>query len=53
MSMLSLQQPPLMDVSPDTVPELEPILSFLNSQSNKLYQEGFFLKLNDLDNRRL
>jgi CCR4-NOT transcriptional complex subunit CAF120 len=53
MSMLPLQQPPLMDVAPDTVPELEPILSFLNSQSNKLYHEGFFLKLNDLDTRRL
>ena len=31
-------------------PELLPIFSFLNSHANKLYQEGYFLKLNDLDN---
>ena len=51
MSMLPLQQPPLMDVTRETVPELEPILSFLNSQSNKIYHQGYFLKLNDLDIR--
>ncbi|PGH18629.1 hypothetical protein AJ79_00408 [Helicocarpus griseus UAMH5409] len=42
-------QPPLMDVAPDTIPELEPVFNYLNSQANKLYQEGYFLKLNDLD----
>lgn len=35
----------------DTVPELLPIFTFLNSHSNKLYQEGYFLKLNDLDSQ--
>lgn len=33
----------------DTLPELLPIFNCLNSHSNKLYQEGYFLKLNDLD----
>lgn len=32
-------------------PELQPIFTFLNSHSNKLYQEGYFLKLHDLDTR--
>lgn len=44
-------QPPVMDVAQDTLPELLPIFTFLNSHSNKLYQEGYFLKLNDLDTR--
>lgn len=44
-------QPQLMDLAQDTLPELLPIFSFLNSHSNKLYQEGYFLKLNDLDIR--
>lgn len=44
-------QPPLMDIAEDTLPELLPIFTFLNSHSNKLYQEGYFLKLNDLDTR--
>ncbi|KAF2221952.1 hypothetical protein BDZ85DRAFT_200499 [Elsinoe ampelina] len=35
----------------DTIPELQPIFTFLNSHSNKLYQEGYFLKLHDLDSR--
>ncbi|CAF9932550.1 MAG: hypothetical protein ALECFALPRED_005323 [Alectoria fallacina] len=38
-----------MEIAHDTIPELQPIFSFLNSHSNKLYQEGYFLKLNDLD----
>lgn len=42
--------PPQMDTN-GTVPELLPIFTFLNSHSNKLYQEGYFLKLNDLDTR--
>ena len=40
-----------MEVAQDTIPELQPIFTFLNSHSNKLYQEGYFLKLNDLDSR--
>jgi CCR4-NOT transcriptional complex subunit CAF120 len=39
--------PPIMDINEDTIPELQPIFSFLNSHSNKLYQEGYFLKLDD------
>jgi CCR4-NOT transcriptional complex subunit CAF120 len=35
----------------DTPPELQPIFSLLNSHANKLYHEGYFLKLNDLDTR--
>lgn len=46
-------QPPLLDVSTETIPELQPIFSFLNSHSNKLYQEGYFLKLHDLDSSGL
>ena len=48
--MIGGYQPPLMDTQ-DTIPELLPIFTFLNSHSNKLYQEGYFLKLNDLDTR--
>lgn len=44
-----IYQPPLMDMARDTLPELLPIFTFLNSHANKLYQEGYFLKLNDLD----
>ncbi|ROT39851.1 hypothetical protein SODALDRAFT_275290 [Sodiomyces alkalinus F11] len=36
-----------MDVTEDTIPELQPIFTFLNSHANKLYQEGYFLKLDD------
>ncbi|MCJ1477535.1 hypothetical protein MMC13_006207 [Lambiella insularis] len=49
MSMIGGYQPPLMEIAQDTIPELLPIFTFLNSHSNKLYQEGYFLKLNDLD----
>ncbi|MCJ1393841.1 hypothetical protein MMC18_006717 [Xylographa bjoerkii] len=49
MSMIGAYQPPLMEIAQDTIPELLPIFTFLNSHSNKLYQEGYFLKLNDLD----
>ena len=52
MSMIQTYQPPLMDVAEDTLPELQPIFTFLNSHSNKLYQEGYFLKLHDLDSRK-
>ena len=50
--MIQAYQPPMMEIAQDTIPELQPIFSFLNSHSNKLYQEGYFLKLNDLDSRR-
>lgn len=49
--MVQTYQPPLMEIGQDTIPELQPIFSFLNSHSNKLYQEGYFLKLNDLDSQ--
>ncbi|RMZ75645.1 hypothetical protein DV738_g5373, partial [Chaetothyriales sp. CBS 135597] len=42
--------PPSMATSTDTqIEELVPVFSFLSSHANKLYQEGYFLKLNDLD----
>ncbi|KAJ9648497.1 hypothetical protein H2199_001352 [Coniosporium tulheliwenetii] len=50
-SMIQTYQPPLMEVAQDTLPELQPIFTYLNSHSNKLYQEGYFLKLHDLDSR--
>ena len=51
LSMFQSYNPPQVEVAPDTPPELAPIFSFLNSHSNKLYQEGYFLKLHDLDSR--
>ena len=48
-----IYQPPLMDTVRDTPPELLPIFTFLNSHANKLFQEGYFLKLNDLDISKL
>lgn len=50
-SMIQTMQPPLMEVSEGTLPELQRIFSFLNAHSTKLYQEGYFLKLHDLDTR--
>jgi CCR4-NOT transcriptional complex subunit CAF120 len=50
-SMAFTHQAPQTDIARDTLPELLPVFSFMNSQSNKLYQEGYFLKLNDLDTR--
>lgn len=50
-SMVFAHQPPIMDIGEDTIPELLPIFSFLNSHSNKLYQEGYFLKLDDQNTR--
>ncbi|KAI9770266.1 MAG: hypothetical protein M1840_003424 [Geoglossum simile] len=49
LSMLQTYQPPLMEVAQDTLPELQPIFTYLNSHSNKLYQEGYLFKLNDYD----
>ncbi|TLS28442.1 hypothetical protein PpBr36_00427 [Pyricularia pennisetigena] len=47
LSMVQTYTPPIMDVNEDTIPELQPIFTFLNNHSNKLYQEGYFLKLDD------
>lgn len=52
LSLVQTFQPPVMDVGDDTIPELQPIFTFLNSHSNKLYQEGYFLKLDDQNTRR-
>ncbi|GES60339.1 PH domain protein [Aspergillus terreus] len=48
-SMIFSHNPPLMELANDTPPELQPIFGYLNSHANKLYHEGYFLKLNDLD----
>ena len=50
--MVQTYQPPVMAVTEQTLPELQPIFTLLNSHSNKLYQEGYFLKLDDQDIRR-
>ncbi|KAI2620852.1 hypothetical protein GGS21DRAFT_387272 [Xylaria nigripes] len=47
LSIIQAYQPPRMDVDQDTIPELQPIFTFLNSHANKLFQEGYFLKLDD------
>ncbi|ODA78774.1 hypothetical protein RJ55_06158 [Drechmeria coniospora] len=47
LSIFNAYQPPVMDINEDTIPELLPVYSLLNSHSNKLYQEGYFLKLDD------
>jgi hypothetical protein len=44
--------PPFMQLAEDTPAELQRIFSYLNSHTNKLFYEGYFLKLNDLDNSR-
>ena len=49
--MVQTYQPPLMEMDRDTLPELQPIFTFLNSHGNKLYQEGYFLKLDDQNSR--
>ena len=51
LSMVQAYNPPQVEVANDTPPELQPIFTYLNSHSNKLYQEGYFLKLHDLDTR--
>ncbi|KAJ5964109.1 uncharacterized protein N7479_003985 [Penicillium vulpinum] len=48
-SMIVSCNPPLLQQAGDTPPELSPIFSFLNIHTNKVYHEGYFLKLNDLD----
>lgn len=42
-------QPSVLGVAHETPPELQPILSFLSNHSKKLYTEGYFLKLTDLN----
>lgn len=49
MSIVQPYQPPLLEVEQDTLPELQPVFTFLNSHSKKIYTEGYFLKLNDLN----
>lgn len=51
MSIIQTYQPPVMEVTEDTIPELQPIFSLLNHHSNKLYHEGYFLKLDDQNTR--
>lgn len=51
LSMVQTYQPRIMDINEDTIPELQPIFSYLNSHSNKLYHEGYFLKLDDQNSR--
>jgi CCR4-NOT transcriptional complex subunit CAF120 len=51
--MVIAYNPPMMETSSDTPPELSPVFAFLNSHANKLYQEGYFLKLHDLDSRKI
>ena len=53
LSMVQTYQPRIMDVNEDTIPELQPVFSYLNSHSNKLYHEGYFLKLDDQNSRKL
>lgn len=48
MSIVQPYQPQLLEVE-DTLPELQPIFTFLNGHSKRLYTEGYFLKLNDLN----
>lgn len=50
--MVQTYQPRIMDVNEDTIPELLPVFSYLNSHSNKLYHEGYFLKLDDQNSRK-
>lgn len=51
--MIFSNNPPLMAQVDGIPPELSPIFSFLNIHTNKVYHEGYFLKLNDQDNRML
>lgn len=51
-SMVFSHNPPQMRQGGDTPAELLPIFSFINTHMNKVYHEGYFLKLNDLDSSR-
>ncbi|KAL2834061.1 hypothetical protein BJY01DRAFT_85704 [Aspergillus pseudoustus] len=48
-STLFSHNPPFMRLAEDTPAELQRIFAYLNSHANKLFYEGYFLKLNDLD----
>ncbi|KAK4201268.1 hypothetical protein QBC40DRAFT_306072 [Triangularia verruculosa] len=48
-SLSQTYRPRIMELSSQTPAEFLPIFSLLNSHSNKLYQEGYFLKLDDQD----
>ncbi|KAL3481219.1 hypothetical protein BJX99DRAFT_181098 [Aspergillus californicus] len=48
-STLFSHDPPFMQLGEDTPAELQRILAYLNSHANKLFYEGYFLKLNDLE----
>lgn len=48
--MIQTYQPLVMDTN-NTIPELQPVFTLLNSHANKLYQEGYFLKLDDQNTR--
>jgi hypothetical protein len=41
-------QPVQVEIEKDTLPELQPVFNFMNVHSQKLYTEGYFLKLADL-----
>lgn len=49
LSMVLPAQRPLMENNEEIIPELQPIFALLSSHANKLYQEGYFLKLDDQD----
>jgi CCR4-NOT transcriptional complex subunit CAF120 len=46
-SIVQTYQPHVMDITEDTPAELQPTFTFLNNHGSKLYQEGYFLKLDD------
>ncbi|KAJ5543524.1 hypothetical protein N7461_009527 [Penicillium sp. DV-2018c] len=48
-SMILSRNPPSTHHAENTPPELSPIFSFLNIHTNKVYQEGYFLRFHDLD----
>jgi CCR4-NOT transcriptional complex subunit CAF120 len=50
--MVFSRNPPLMQQDDSTPAELAPILAYINTHTNKVYHEGYFLKLNDLDSRK-
>ncbi|KAI5798876.1 hypothetical protein EDC01DRAFT_628728 [Geopyxis carbonaria] len=48
MSMMQPYKPPRVSIEAETLPELHHILNFMNNHSEKVYTEGYFLKLTDL-----
>ncbi|TGZ79621.1 hypothetical protein EX30DRAFT_365148 [Ascodesmis nigricans] len=48
LSMIHMYNQPTPQIAPDEKPELMPIFNFLNIHSQKLYTEGYFLKLVDM-----